>query len=181
MFGYVKLTKNPDIDKYKYSGYGTGFDRKGEFSFRNGFGQNVIIFGADISSSVYANNKTKNILVLGKDFTQGLDHTTIYAEKLYSINFTKTNTKFCLSLHYNGSNSYLFVNGTEIHKFKTKDSEIIAAPICLGNILRDFSVDNMKKTGLSGYVYNRSVDYDFIANYKILDIHKYLMEKNNIK
>ena len=64
--------------------------------------------------------KTKNILVLGKDFVQGLDNTTIYAEKLYSINFTITNTKFCLSLHYNGDNSYLFVNGTEIHKFKEK-------------------------------------------------------------
>ena len=181
MFGSIKLTKNPDFDKYKYFGYGIGFDRKGKFSFGNGFGQNVIIFGAGMSSSAHANNKRKNILVLGKDFTQGLDHKTIYARKLYSINFTKTNTKFCYSLHYNGSNSYLFVNCTEIRKFKAKDSEIIAAPICLGNISRDFSVDNMKKTRLTGYVYDFSVDYDFIANDKILDIHKYLMEKNNIK
>ena len=64
-----------------------------------------------MSSSVHANNKTKNIQVLGKDFVQGLDNITIYAEKLYSINFTKTNTIFCLSLHYNVANSYLFVNG----------------------------------------------------------------------
>ena len=134
-----------------------------------------------MSRSIHSTNKTKNILVLGKDFVQGLDDTTIYAEKLYSVNFTKTNTKFCLSLHYNGSNSYQFVNGTEIHKFKAKDSEIIAAPICLGNISRDFSVDNMKITGLNGYIYDFSVDYDFIANDKILDIHKYLMKKNNIK
>ena len=133
-----------------------------------------------MSSSVHANNKTKNILVLGKDFTQGLYNTTIYAEKIYPINFTKTNIKFCLSLHYNGSNNYLFVNGNKIHKFKTKNSEIIAAPICLGNISRDFSVDNMKKTRLNGYVYHFSVDYDTIANDKILEIHKYLMEKNNI-
>ena len=97
-----------------------------------------------------------------------------------SINFTKTNTKFCLSLDYNGSNSYLFVNGTEIHQF-SKGSKIIAAPICLGNISRDFSVDNMKKTGLNGYVCDFSVDYDFIANDKILDIHKHLMKKNNTK
>ena len=138
LFGSVKLTKNRDIDKYKYSGYGIGFDRKGEFLFDNGFGQNVITFGADMSSSVHVSNKTKNILVLGKDFTQGLDRIAIYAEKVYSINFTKTNTKFCLSLHYNLSNKYLFVNGTEINKFKTKDSEIIAAPICLGNISREF-------------------------------------------
>ena len=134
-----------------------------------------------MSSSIHSTNKAKNILVLGKYFAQGLENTTIYAEKLYSINFTKTNTKFWLSLHYNGSNSYLFVNGTEIHKFKAKDSEIIAAPICLENISRDFSVDNMKKTGLNAYVYDFSVDYDFIAKDKILDIHKYLMKMNNIK
>ena len=85
-----------------------------------------------------------------------------------------------MSLHYNGANSYSFVNGTEIHKFKAKNSEIIAAPICLGNISRDFSVNNMKKTGLNGYVNDFSVDYDVIANDKILDIHNYLMEKNNI-
>ena len=152
MFGSVKLTKNLDIYKYKYSGYGVGFDRRDEFSFGDGFGQNVIILGADMSSSVHANNKTKNILVLGKGFTQGLDNATIYAEKIHPINFTKTNTKFFLSLHYNGSNSYLFVNVTEIHNFKTKDSKIIASPISSGNISRDFSVDDMEKTGLNGYV-----------------------------
>ena len=101
--------------------------------------------------------------------------------KIQNTIYAKTNTKFCLSLHYNGSNSYLFVNGTEIHKFKTKVSEIIAARICLGNISRDLSVDNMKKTGLNGYAYDINVDYDFIVNDRILDIHKYLMEKNKIK
>ena len=151
MFGAVRLTKHVDIHQYKHSRDGIGFDRKGEFSFgSNGFGRNVIIFGAYMSSSVHANNRTKNILVLGKDFIQGLDNTTIYAEKLYSINFTKTNTKFCLSLHYNGTSSYLFVNGTEIHKFKAKDSEIVVTPLYLGNISKDFPVDNMKKTGLNG-------------------------------
>ena len=84
-------------------------------------------------------------------------------------------------MHYNGSNCYLFVNGTEIHKFKANDIAIIAAPVCFGNISRDFSVDNMKKTRLDGYVYNFSVDYDFTANDKILDIHKYLMEENKLK
>ena len=79
-----------------------------------------------MSSSVHANSKTENLLSLGKDFIQGLDNTTIYAEKLYSINFTENNKKYCLSLHYNGTNSYLFVNGTEIYKFKAKDSEIVA-------------------------------------------------------
>ena len=91
-----------------------------------------------MSSSVHSNNKKKSILVLGEGFTQGLENTTIYAEKMYSANFTKNNTKFCLNLHYNGSNSYLFVNGT-------KNSEIIASPLCLGNISRVALVDNMKK------------------------------------
>ena len=88
-----------------------------------------------------------NILVLGKDFVEGINGTTIYAEKLYKINFTekKINKKICLSLHYNGTNSYLFVNGTEIHKFKAKDSEIVASPLCLGNISKDFSIDNIYK------------------------------------
>ena len=89
--------------------------------------------------------KKSNILVLGKDFVQGKNGTTIYAEKLYSINFTENNKKFCLSLHYNEANSYLFVNGTEIYKFKAKDSEIVASPLCLGNISKNFSVDKIKK------------------------------------
>ena len=83
-------------------------------------------------------------------------------------------------MHYNGANSYLFVNGTDIHKFKAKDSEIVANPLWLGNISQDFSVDDMKKTGLNGYVYDFSVDHDAIAVDDILDIHKYLMEKNGM-
>ena len=83
-------------------------------------------------------------------------------------------------MHYNGDNSYLFVNGTEIYKFEAKGSEIVASTLCLGNISKDFSVDNMKKTGLNGYVSDFSVDYDDIAVHDILDIHKYLMEKNGI-
>ena len=86
-----------------------------------------------------------------------------------------------MSLHYNGANSYLFVNGTEIYKFKAKDSDIVASPLCLGNISKDFYVDNMKKTGLNGYVYDFSVDYDAISVDDIPGIHKYLMETNNIK
>ena len=80
-------------------------------------------------------------------------------------------------MHHNGANSYLFVNGKEMYKFKAKDSEIVATPLCLGNILKDWSVDNRKKTGLNGYVYDFSVDYDAIAVDDILDIHNYLMKK----
>ena len=77
-------------------------------------------------------------------------------------------------------NSYLFVNGTEIIKFKAKDSEISAYPLCLGNISKDWSVDDIKKTGLKGCIYDFSVDYDAIAVTDILDIHKYLMKNNEI-
>ena len=177
MFGAVRLTKNADIDKYQYPGYGIGFDRKSYFSFPGGgFGQNVIIFGVDMSSSAHIDNKKKDILVLGIGPTQGLEH-TLTAEKMYSIDFTVTNKKLRLSLHYNGANSYLFVNDTEIYKFKAKDSGIIAAPLCLGNISKDWPVDNMKKTGFNGYVYYSSVDYNAIAVDHIVDIPNCLMKK----
>ena len=99
-----------------YSGYGIGFDRRSSFSFPGGgFGQNPRI------------------------------RTYFNCRKMDSVNFSVTKKKFCLSLHYNGANSYLFVNGTEICKFKAKDSEIVATPLCLGNISNDRSRDNTKK------------------------------------
>ena len=91
--GVVTLTKNADIDKYKYSGFGIGFDRKPSFSFPGGrFGQNILIFGDEMSSFAHIDNKKKDILVLGKGPKQGLEH-TLTAEKMYSINFTVTNKK----------------------------------------------------------------------------------------
>ena len=120
--------------------------------------------------------RKKYILILGEGPTQGLDGTTVVLQ-LYSINFTENNKKFCLSLHYNGANSYLFVIGTEVYKFKAEDSEIVATPLCLGNISKDFSVDSMTNTGLNGHVHEFSVDYNVIAADDILDIHKYVMEK----
>ena len=83
-------------------------------------------------------------------------------------------------MHYNGANSYLFVNGTEIIKFKVKDSEILAHSLCLGNISKDWSEDNMKKTGFNGYIYDFSSNYHAIAVCDIQDIDKYLMIKNKI-
>ena len=177
LFGAVTLTENADVDKYGYSGYRIGFDRRSRFLFPGrGFGQNVLIFGVDMSFSVHIDNKKKDILVLGKGSTQGLAH-TLTAEKIYSINFTVTKKKFYLSLHYNAANSYLFVNGTEIYKFKAKDSEIVTSPLCLGNTSKDWSGDNMKKTGFTGYIYDFSVDYDATEADDILGIHKYLMKK----
>ena len=104
---------------------------------------------------------------------------------MYSINFTVTKNKFWLSLHFNGANSYLFVNGTETYKFKAKDSEIGASPLCLGNISKHWSTNNVKKTGFKEYIYDFSVDYhatdvDDMKDIDMKDIHKYLMKKNNI-
>ena len=180
LIGAVTLTKNADIDRNGYSGYGIGFDRHGSFPFPGtGLGRNVIIFGVDMSSPTKIDNRKKYILILGKGPTQGLEH-VLSAEKIYSIDFTEHNKNFCLSLHYNGANSYLFVNGTEIHKFKAKGSEIVATPLCLRNIKKNWSVDDMKKAGFNGYVYDFCVDYDAIVADNILDIYNYFMKKNDI-
>ena len=172
------MTKNADVSKYKYSDYGIAFDRISSFSFPgDGDGHNILIFAVDMNSSTHIENKGKDILILGKGRTQELGGDSLTAEKMYSINFTRDNVKFCLSLHYNGANCYLFVNGTEIIKFKAKDSKTVASPLCLENISKDWSIDNMKRTGFTGYVYDFSVDYDATDVDDIKDIHKYLMKK----
>ena len=174
------MKKNSNISTYKYSGYRIGFNSKGSFLHADGsYGVNVIIFGAALRSSRHANNKKNNILVLGKNVIQGIDDTIIYVEQLYSTNFTGTDKTFCLRLHYNGDNSYLFVNSKRQAKFKAANSEIVPYPLCLGNVSKDFN--SLKATGLHGYVYDFSVDYRAISNDKVQDIHYYLMEKNNIK
>ena len=113
LFGGVKITKfTTDTSKHKYEGYGICFDEGGTFS-KSGInnGRNVLIFGVHENSSVHANNKANNIYVMGDLFVQGINDTTFYAEKIYSQNFTAANKKIVLSLHYNGDDSYLFVNG----------------------------------------------------------------------
>ena len=95
LFDAVTLTKNADIDKYEYCGSGIGFNRKSAFSFPSGrFGQNVIIFGEDMSSSAHIYSKKKDILILGKGPTQGFEH-TLPSDKMYSTSFTVTKKKFC--------------------------------------------------------------------------------------
>ena len=126
-----------------------------------------------MSSSTHSNNRANNILVLGKDFIQGISGTAIYAEKIYSINFSSTRA----SLHYNGDNSYLFVNGKGMIKFKAKDSEIVSYPFCLGKNSKDFSNTNIEKTGLCGSAYYFSSDHKAIAVNHILYIHNYLYKK----
>ena len=127
LFGGVKITKNAtDTSKHKYEGYGICFDEGGTFSKGNiNNGKNVLIFGVRESSLVHANNKTNNIYVMGDLFVQGINDTTLYAEKIYSQNFTAVNKNFVLTLHYNGDDSYLFVNGKQELKFKAKDDQIV--------------------------------------------------------
>ena len=125
MFGTAKLTKNADPNEYSYSRYGIRFDSRSFISFPSfDWGKNTIIFGVDMSSSVHAYNKNKDIWNLGKGRTQGLGNVLLSPEAEYSNTFSRSDGKFCLSLHDNGSNSFLFVNATKIHAFKTKDSEI---------------------------------------------------------
>ena len=149
LFGGVKITKNAtDTSKHKYERYGICFDEGGTFS-KSGInnGRNVLIFGVHENSSVHANNKANNIYVMGDLFVQGINDTTLYAEKIYSQNFTAANKKFVLSLHYNGDDSYLFVNGKQELKFKAKDDQIVKEILCLGNISDDWTTANAEKTG----------------------------------
>ena len=179
----TKPGDNTDTDKYIYSGYGLGFDSTGQFSHpQGGMARNIITFGINTSNSVHATNKTQNILILGHGLTQKVNNTTIYAEKMYSPNFSVENKIFFLSVHYNGDNSYLFVNGKEVTKFKAKKSEIKANELTLGSISTsaNLSSSDIEDSKLYGNVYDFSVDYSAISNDKVLDIHAYLMKKNGI-
>ena len=106
-----------------------------------------------MTSSTKIDNKKKYILILGKGPTQRLGEHSLTTEKMYSTNFTKHFTKFCFNLHYNEENTYLFVNGTEMHIFKAENSEIEPKILCLGNVSTDFRAGNMNKIGYNGYIY----------------------------
>ena len=138
LFGAVKLAKDINTSNYQYKGHGTSFDSGGKFSIGNiTNGKNVIIFGADMSFSSHSTNKAQNIYVLGKDFVQGINN-TIYPEKIYKTNFTEHSKKFVLSLHYNGDDSYLLVNGTQELKFKLAINYRDRNLLCVGNISSDW-------------------------------------------
>ena len=177
LFGAMKIPKNTYSSKNNYKGYGICFDEGGTFSKGNiNNGRNVIIFGVHESSLVHANNKANNIYVMGDLFVQGINDTTLYAEKIYSQNFTQSSKKFILSLHYNGNDSYSFVNGAQELKFKAKDDQIISEKLCLGNLSIEWTKSESEKTGLYGNIYDFVVDYKPIVGIDpIYDMHKYLM------
>ena len=118
LFGSVKLTKNADLDKYKYKGYGIVFDFRAKFSFTDErLGKKAAIFGIDMSLSVHIDNKNKDIAILVGG-PQELHDSTLAAKTKYPINFPQWGKRFILTLHYNGSNSFLFLNATKIFHFK---------------------------------------------------------------
>ena len=182
LFGAMQITKNADTSKYKYKGYGICFDEGGLFSIGNiNNGRNVINFGVHENSVIYANNKANNIFIMGDAFVQGINDTTLYAEKKYSQNFTQSNTIFVVSLHYTGDNSYLFVNGKQEVKFKAKTESLVKQKLCIGNLSDKWSTSQSEKTGLYGNIYDFVVDYEAIIGVKaIYDMHRYLIIKHNI-
>ena len=183
LFGVMEITKNADTSKYKYKGYGVCFDEDETFSMGNiNNGRKVLIFGVDESSLGHSNNKANNIYVMGDGIVQGIHATLLYAEKTYSQYFTQPSKKFVLSLHYNGDDSYLFVNGKQELKFKAKTDQLVKEKLYIGNLSDQWTASESEKTGLYGNIYDFVVDYEQIVGVgPIYDFHRYLMIKRNIK
>ena len=157
------------------------FNGNGSWSFSDDFAGNVVIFRVDNSSSFDTDNLKNAFLILGEEDTFGINGGFGAPEKKISINFAKAKTKFCLSLHYNADNSYLFVNGKEIYKFKASNTNNnFPSRFCLGSISNEFDSNDLNEISFKGNVYDFSVDYSAIDKSNILNIHKYLMIKNNI-
>ena len=151
-------------------GYGITFDSAGSWRFDNEIVRIVIIFGVDNSSSSNADNHKNNFLVLGEGPPFRINGRFGSPEKNFSINFSKANTIFCWSLHYNVDNSYLFVNGKEIFKFKADNKNVkFQTPFCLGSISNGFSANESREVSLNGNVYDFSVDYNSIDKSYILN------------
>ena len=185
LFGGYKVNRpnnTTNSHEYIYSGYGIGFDHTGVFTHsEDGLARNVIIFGADMSRSVHASNKTQNVLGLGgKAFIQKINNTITCGEKMYSPNFSVERKIFVLSLRCNSDNSYLFVNDKKVTQFKAKNFEIGENSMFLGTLVGDkshYSVSDLSKDDansikLYGNIYNFSVDYSTISNDEILKIYK---------
>ena len=190
IFGAMQITKNAtDNSKNNYKGYGICFDERSEFGHTITEGgrahttdaRNVLIFGADMSFSVHAANRAIHIYLMGTGLTQGINDTTIYAENNFYRNFTDFGKKFVLSLHYNGDNSYLFVNGKQELKFKAKKDQLVKEKLSIGNLSDHWTTSESEKTGVYGKIYDFIVDYEQISGVKaIYDMHRYLITKHNI-
>ena len=190
LFVAMQITKNAtDNSKNNYKGYGICFNEGSQFShtmteggrthITNG--RNVLIFGLDMSFSIHRTNRANHIYLMGDGLTQGINDTAIYVEKKYFRNFTESNVKFVLSLHYNSNESYLFGNGRQELKFKCKTDQLVKEKLCIGNLSDQWTASKSEKTGLYGNIYDFVVDYEEILGVKpIYDMHRYLMAKHNI-
>ena len=190
LFGAMQITKNAtDYDKNNYKGYGICFDERSQFGHtitENGRahttnGRNVLLFGADMSFSAHATNRANHIYLMGDGLTQGINDTTLYVEKNYWRNFTDPVKKFIITLHYNGDENYLFVNGRQDLKFKAKIDQLVKEKSCIGNLSDQWTTSESEKTGLYGTIYDFVVDYEQILGVKpIYDMHRYLMTKHKV-
>ena len=190
LFGAMQITKNAtDNSKNNYKGYDICFDERSQFGHTMTEGgrthitnsRNVLILGADTSFSIHRNNRAKHIYVMSDGFTQGIHDTTLYVEKKYFRNFTEPNENFVLSLHYNGDDSHLFVNGRQELKFKCKTDQLVKGKLYIGNLSDQWTTSKSEKTGLYGNIYDLVEHYEQILGVKaIYDIHRYLMTKHNI-
>ena len=184
----MQITKYlTDNSKNNYKGYGICFDERSGFGHtitEGGFthttdARNVLIFGLHMNFS--ADVRVNNIYVKGTGLTQGINDTTLYAEKNFYRNFTNFCKKIMLSLHYNGDDSYLFVKGRQELKFKAKTDQLVKEKLCIGNLSDQWNTSESEKTGVYGKIYDFVVDYEQIAGVKtIYDMHRYLMTKYNI-
>ena len=154
LFGAMQITKDAtDNSKNNYKGYGICFDERSQFGHtitEGGFthttnGRNVLIFGADMSSSVHATNKANHIYILWVRDLRMVFMILRYVEKNYYRNFTDPNKKFVLSLHYNGDDSYLFVNGRQELKFKAKTDQLVKEKLCIGNLSDQWTASESEK------------------------------------
>ena len=190
LFGAMQITKNAtDNSENNYKGYGICFDERSQFSHtitedgraHTANGRNVLIFGVDMSFSSHAINRANHIYLMGDGLTQGINDTTLYAEKNYWRNFTDPGKKIIISLRYNGDESYFFVNGRQELKFKAKTDQLVKEKLCIGNLSDQWTTSESQKTGLCGNIYDFVVDYEQIVGVKtIYDMHRYLMTKHNI-
>ena len=191
LFGASQITKDAtDNSKNNYKGYGICFDERSQFGHtitedgRAGTtnGRNVLIFGVDMSFSAHATNRANNIYVMGDGLMQGIHDTTLYVEKNYSRNFTDPGKKFIISLHYNGHESYFFVNGRQELKFKVKTDQLVKEKLFIGNLSDQWTASESFKTGFYGNIYDFLLDYQAIVGEgPIYDMHRYLMTKHNIR
>ena len=160
----MQITKNAtDYDKNNYKGYGICFDERSEFGHAITEGG----YAHTMSFSVHATNRANHIYLMGTGLTQGINDTTIYAEKNFYRNFTDFGKKFVLSLHYNGDNSYLFVNGRQELKFKAKTDQLVKEKLCLRNLSDQWTTSESEKTGTYGKIYDFAVDYEQISGVHI--------------